>query len=228
MQIRVCPECGSKNPIAFFECGNCGRDLTDTPYSDTNANDGIEKKAYIECPSCGEKYYIQGGKYKKILLCKKCRSPQINTLTEDDIQYESQDQTKQNTGSEVEEELEISDDNGLKKATGSKKQLKDEGIISQVLLTNIEDGKKIAVDPGKAVLGAYGDYEPDYFWNLNFVSGRHLIMNVTGDSVKINDTQSTNGTKINGKMIRRAVEYELSNGDILTMGDQDFRVKICW
>ena len=77
------------------------------------------------------------------------------------------------------------------------------------------------------MIGAYGDIETDYFGNLNYVSGRHAVIEVTNKEVSIIDNNSKNFTYINGNRIFPNNKNILIDGDVLTLADQKFEVSIC-
>ena len=103
----------------------------------------------------------------------------------------------------------------------------DDGSISALRLINQRDGKIILIPNGKYMIGAYGDIETDYFWNLNYVSGRHAVIEVTNKEVSIIDNNSKNFTYINGNRIFPNNKNILIDGDVLTLADQKFEVSIC-
>ena len=144
---------------------------------------------------------------EKIRQCPYCGNDAIKRLTVDSVQ-------KQEISQELTENIEDKEDI-------------DDGSISALRLINQRDGKIILIPNGKYMIGAYGDIETDYFWNLNYVSGRHAVIEVTNKEVSIIDNNSKNFTYINGNRIFPNNKNILIDGDVLTLADQKFEVSIC-
>lgn len=58
------------------------------------------------------------------------------------------------------------------------------------------------------------------------VSRRHVCLRPTNAKLYVIDMESTNGTRLNGRSIGVNSPYSLSNGDILTLGQLEFVVRI--
>ena len=55
----------------------------------------------------------------------------------------------------------------------------------------------------------------------DLVSRMHCEINRSGDGWCIIDTDSSNGTKVNGEKIESQRNYQLNNGDIIHIGNQN-------
>lgn len=135
-----------------------------------------------------------------------------------DDQYEQSDETEndgiieKSYGQEIKSEEQRS---GLKK-------------IGYIEFINNNDGKVIRMGRGKHILGKLGDVESDYFSEKRYIGRQHAMVGVSETDVFIEDWNSTNGTRINGEMIyKRQGKMRIVNGDIVTMADQNFEVRIC-
>ena len=175
MQFRVCDKCGKKNPANRFTCIECDADISLLPIK--TENEKLSSIRYFKiCPVCKHEVDIKN-EQEKIRQCPYCGNDAIKRLTVDSVQ-------KQEISQELTENIEDKEDI-------------DDGSISALRLINQRDGKIILIPNGKYMIGAYGDIETDYFWNLNYVSGRHAVIEVTNKEVSIIDNNSKNFTYIN-------------------------------
>ena len=205
MQFRVCDKCGKKNPANRFTCIECDADISLLPIK--TENEKLSSIRYFKiCPVCKHEVDIKN-EQEKIRQFPYCGNDAIKRLTVDSVQ-------KQEISQELTENIEDKEDI-------------DDGSISALRLINQRDGKIILIPNGKYMIGAYGDIETDYFWNLNYVSGRHAVIEVTNKEVSIIDNNSKNFTYINGNRIFPNNKNILIDGDVLTLADQKFEVSIC-
>lgn len=63
----------------------------------------------------------------------------------------------------------------------------------------------------------------DIVIGAGFVSGRHARFSLMGKDLFVEDLGSTNGTSVNGSLIDGP--YNLSDKDVVTVGDVDIRVR---
>ena len=147
---------------------------------------------------------------EKIRQCPYCGNDAIKRLTEDSVQKQEINQ----------EQIDNIENKGIE-LNGS------EAGISALRLINQRDGKKILIPTGKHMIGAYGNIESEYFWNLNYVSGKHAVIEVTNTEVYVTDNNSRNFTYINGNRLFPNNKNILVDGDELTLADQKFEVSIC-
>lgn len=209
MQTRVCEKCGKKNPANRFTCVTCGTDISLLPIEIEDEKLTTTIRYFKICPVCNHEVDIKNEK-EKIRQCPYCGNDAIKRLTEDSVQKQeiNQEQT----------------DNIENKGTGLNT---DEAGISALRLINQRDGRNILIHSGKHMIGAYGDIEPEYFWNLNYVSGQHAVIEVTNTEVYVTDNNSRNFTYINGNRLFPNNRNTLVDGDVLTLANQKFEVSIC-
>jgi len=86
------------------------------------------------------------------------------------------------------------------------------------ILTGSEKGKKIEIDRDEIIIGRSAENvvpipEPA-------ISGKHCSISRNGRIFKLKDLDSTNGTRLNGVIIK---EYQLSPKDIITVGPVDLQ-----
>ena len=94
----------------------------------------------------------------------------------------------------------------------------------QLVLLN-KDGTTKAFDLPDKVVTVGRREECDFCIPLMVVSRRHCQLNCHGNSLKIHDLRSTNGTFVNGNPIGLS-EVELNAGDKIVIGPVTFVVQI--
>lgn len=245
MQVRICPKCGVQNPISRFSCVNCGADISMEPFAEQKEP---EIRMYKVCPACSAHVAVKT-KADIIKFCPVCHSDAIHRVGEEQVRidqteeisgkerdldnlnvrgehseihsYESQNQRTLENASFSSEISEKTDDKNA--------DLKDDNSWKKrgIQLRNRNDGMCVFVGNGRHMLGAYGDCEPDYFWNLQYVSSEHLVIKVTGDKILVMDNNSKNHSWINQERLQPYMETELMEGDVLKLADQYFEVELC-
>lgn len=93
--------------------------------------------------------------------------------------------------------------------------------VSLRLLTGANAGQNFAIDQGHTILGRSRDV--DIRVDSLDVSRKHIRIDRNGDSVRLTDLNSTNGTRVNGEPVR---ETSLRNGDEILVGTQTLRLVI--
>ncbi|MCR4892276.1 MAG: FHA domain-containing protein, partial [Lachnospiraceae bacterium] len=209
-------------PISAFECMSCKADISLEKYHDGEIDDYDEKdkEMFIRCPECNEYNKIEGEKFKKIQVCSVCGRTGISRIGKRGIIYGWQ-LKKMDV---IENEEPVQDEPKVEPRTEE-----DPNSIKCVILTNARDGKEVKIPFGLHKLGAYGDCNPDYFWDLEYIDNEHAIVEVGKDAVFITDNNSMNHTYINrsNTALKPQEKAILSHGDILTLADQDFKVRVC-
>ncbi|MGI8975963.1 MAG: FHA domain-containing protein [Thermomicrobiales bacterium] len=89
------------------------------------------------------------------------------------------------------------------------------------MLTGERAGKRFALGEGQSILGR--SHDVDLQVDAPDVSRRHLKIEREGQSIRIVDLNSTNGTRVNGEPVTSAT---LRNGDELLVGTQALRLVI--
>lgn len=218
MQVRICPKCGVQNPISKFSCVNCGADISMEPFAEQKEP---EIRMYKVCPACSAHVAVKT-KADIIKFCPVCHSDAIHRVGEEQVKI---DQTEEISGKEHDlDKLNVRGQHAEKTA-----DLKNDNRWKKrgILLRNRNDGMCVFVGDGRHMLGAYGDCEPDYFWNLQYVSSEHLVIKVTGDKILVIDNNSKNHSWINQERLRPYMETELMEGDVLKLADQYFEAEFC-
>lgn len=208
MQFRVCEKCNKKNPANRFTCVTCGTDISLLPIK--IEDEELTNIRYFKiCPVCNHEVDIKN-EQEKIRQCPYCGNDAIKRLTEDSVQKQEINEEPIENIEDKEKDFNIND-----------------AKISALRLINQRDGRNIVIPNGKHMIGAYGDVEPEYFWNLNYVSGQHAVIEVTNTEVYVIDNNSRNFTYINGNKLFPNNKNLLVDGDVLTFADQKFEVSIC-
>ena len=215
MQVRICKKCGTKNPISSFVCEKCNADISMEPFSEQRE---AEVKMYKICPTCNAHVTVKS-KTEILKFCPQCHSDAIHRVGEEQVEVEQE--------GEVEKDSESGTDSGENAGSRTESDRKINKEKKGVILRNRQDGMRVFVGSGTHLLGAYGDCEPDYFWNLQYVSSEHLVIKVAEGRVFVMDHNSRNSSWINGERLLPDVETELMEGDLLKLADQYFEVEFC-
>lgn len=94
-------------------------------------------------------------------------------------------------------------------------------------LIRVKNNEKIVLNKPTFRIGKEKSYV-DYFVSDNTaVSRSHADIITRDDTYFIIDTNSTNHTFINGSMIQSSVEVQITNGDKIRLGNEDFEFKLC-
>ncbi len=99
-----------------------------------------------------------------------------------------------------------------------------------LIITKDEGDEELEIGNGESILGRnYEGSTADIRINKNkndAMSRYHCKIYNDGEKIEIEDTNSTNGTSINGKRIDRGRRFVLNNRDKLSLGDCKLEVKI--
>lgn len=93
--------------------------------------------------------------------------------------------------------------------------------VSIRVLTGEQAGKRFGLDQGQSILGR--SHDVDIRMDAPDVSRRHLRITREGQTIRIVDLNSTNGTRVNGEAVSSAT---LRNGDEILVGAQALRLVI--
>ncbi len=97
----------------------------------------------------------------------------------------------------------------------------------EACLIRMKNNEKIVLNKPIFRIGKEKSYV-DYFVSDNTaVSRSHADIITRDDTYFIRDTNSTNHTFINGNMIQSSVEVQITNGDKIRLGNEDFEFKLC-
>ncbi|MFA5524875.1 MAG: FHA domain-containing protein [Tissierellales bacterium] len=98
-------------------------------------------------------------------------------------------------------------------------------LVGRIKLVAAKDNFEVHV-PVKleTVLGREGDLCNDYFDQSNFISRRHSTIRLISDGYSITD-HSSNGTFVNGKLLKRGQSAKIKAGDIVTLADIEFLIE---
>jgi hypothetical protein len=94
------------------------------------------------------------------------------------------------------------------------------GALVVVASADLENGERLELSHEPLTIGR-GPLNDLQLGNDDFVSGRHALLDPRRDGVWVEDLGSTNGTFVNG--VRLASSRRLSPGDVLRIGETDFR-----
>lgn len=93
-------------------------------------------------------------------------------------------------------------------------------------LTRMRTGEKISINKPVFRIGKESSYV-DYFIRDNTaISRSHANIITSGDEYFVEDTNSTNHTYVNGKMINANEKIKLSSGDVVRLANEDFSFSV--
>ena len=94
--------------------------------------------------------------------------------------------------------------------------------LSLTCIRGISVGEEILADHFPFKIGR--SKANDYILKIDKISREHACITEKGGMYYITDTNSTNGIRVNGIKIDKAVEYRISEGDTITLSDNVYRV----
>ena len=204
--VKICPKCNHINEVTMDFCVGCGNHIklviptkaaeekVDKPNKVQNTNTSASVKYYKQCRVCGNKNYLDN-KDQFIDSCSYCGNEDINDIP-----------TNEEIVKPVVEEKPVVSSAPVQK--GPTFGLKDpNGLIINICST--------------CVIGRYGEVNPEYFSQNPYISGNHARIGCQGDRWFIEDLNSTNGTKINGKRCTAGIKYLLKPGFKITLANLD-------
>jgi uncharacterized OB-fold protein len=187
-----CPQCGTENLEGALFCDECGASLSDV---------GVEAEKAEATPVEVE----QPQELPQVAVGKAC--PSCGHINPEDARF------CENCGSALEEEIKVTPPPPtvvtakLVTADGVEIEL-DFGSKSELLIGRADPVSRVFPDVD---LTPHGGYEAG-------VSRRHCIIRYSGGKFTVEDLESTNGTKLNGKFIPPKVPQPLNDGDELVLG----------
>ena len=207
--VKVCPKCGRENEATMDFCVGCGNHIKLVIPSKSNSENRSSQvqnqvrqtsrttiKFYKLCRVCGSKCYLEH-KDQFLDICMFCGNEDINDVPTNQEYVEVE--VKQEAPAYAQPQIEVQQKKtsyGLKDANG---------LIINLCSTSI--------------IGRYGEVNPEYFSQNPYVSGNHVRIGCQGDRWFIEDLNSTNGTRINGKKCTPGIKYLLKPGFKITLAN---------
>lgn len=110
----------------------------------------------------------------------------------------------------------------LSNPVGDTTVLSDANQMTGPYITRIKTGEKISIDKPVFRIGKERNYVDFFIPDNTAISRSHAnIITIDGEFF-IEDTNSTNHTFVNGKMINANEKFKLSNGDTFRLANEDF------
>ncbi len=104
--------------------------------------------------------------------------------------------------------------------------LNEASISSGPYLTRIKTGERVYINKPVFRIGKEKSYVDFFIADNTAISRSHCNIHCENGSYFIEDTNSTNHTYINGKIINSNVKVKLSNGDKIRLANEDFTFSI--
>lgn len=227
--IKICSKCGREN-LANADMCKCGESIimvrpilktenaSELPrniqYEENIVEEKIcSEKKYRRCLVCGMKNYILDG-----IDVRKCQNSECknNELFRSRIEMEKISTTT--LEKKVRDESDISD---------SESKLCDESAeCKKILQLRFKLGNKILdIRPEGEILGRMGSVNAELFEEYPYVGRMHCEIKCIDGQWKIKD-MSTNGTRINGKVIEKNKYVNINDKDVVSLANAHFEVNI--
>ncbi len=209
----VCAACGSNVPDGYKFCNICGTPLNKAPVA---AAVQQEAKAEIFCLGCGA-VLAEGLKF-----CTKCghkvvvqEAAPVSFVNVEPVIAPPPVVKPVSIPDSEPTCLTFEDDNPTVMAS-------DEGTIQNYRIVRKKTGEKAFVTPGIFVLGR-SETSADFMISDNRSIGRkHATILFKQGKYLVIDNESLNKTYLNGRELEPSVSYQLADGDIISLANEDF------
>lgn len=105
-------------------------------------------------------------------------------------------------------------------------QMVQNGMLKMVHLIRRKTGEDICINKESFWIGKDAGYVDYCIGDNTAISRRHALITIRDDACYIQDNHSTNRVFVNGYVLEAGVDKQLSNGDVIRMGDEEFTVSI--
>lgn len=214
--IKICSKCGKEN-IANADMCKCGESIImvrpvlktenaselaqNIQYEDNIVEEKIwPEKKYRRCLVCGMKNYILDGVDVRKCQNSNCKN---NELFRSRIEMEK-----------------------ISTTTLEKKVCDESAECRKILQLKFKLGNEILdIRPEGEILGRMGSVNAELFEEYPYVGRMHCEIKCIDGQWKIKD-MSTNGTRINGKVIEKNKYVNIKDKDVLSLANAHFEVNI--
>lgn len=203
---KKCPYCGAVNSADAGSCKNCYESLFAVMAEIEEDNN--QNKFYKLCPVCGEKNYID---YKDQFLarCHLCNNNKINDVPSQIDNVKKETIVRPLTREEI------------KRTTNFQTS---ETRVKRLALRSTVDFHIVNIPDREGIIGRYGNIDSEYFKGIDHISGNHLLFYYDKGECRIEDLNSTNGTRLNGMRLRPQQKYSIKKGDKILISKLEFEV----
>ena len=105
-------------------------------------------------------------------------------------------------------------------------QMVQNGMLKMVHLIRRKTGEDICINKESFWIGKDAGYVDYCIRDNTAISRRHALISIRDDVCYIQDNHSTNRVFVNGYVLEAGVDTQISNGDVIRMGDEEFAVSI--
>ena len=105
-------------------------------------------------------------------------------------------------------------------------QMVQNGMLKMVHLIRRKTGEDICINKESFWIGKDAGYVDYCIRDNTAISRRHALISIRDDVCYIQDNHSTNRVFVNGYVLEAGVDTQISNGDVIRMGDEEFTVSI--
>ena len=208
-RVKICPACGCLNPETIILCKYCRTDISAESVCDEADIEIVSIKK--ECPNCQTLNEVDA------VVCSKCDQPLDEV---EPIKFKG----------EIEQvALQPKLGEKVKISTKEPSEATINEFVAQakhVLILVSQECDTLKIQQGrKVILGREGNIKPELFIPYFTVSRKHLIVEFNNDHWFITDNESTNGTYLNGEMIKKGKQYAVKRGDIISLSTK-FKLRV--
>lgn len=214
-----CPECGNLNADSDISCSDCGYHHQKMPNQGENAAANTAQppagKWVIVCPDCGREIAVEGAD-AELERCPECGNDSIETVRASF--KEDAKPVRTDEPSAPRSRLFI-------QAIEAVQEISDKSIYHQRGRTPRPISDRVEIFPPEMVFGR--DFLPELEDYYRTISEQHCKFRCdeTG-SWFVSDTNSTNGTRVNGIRLLGKAEIQLTEDSEIQMADRLFLVFI--
>lgn len=105
-------------------------------------------------------------------------------------------------------------------------QMVNNGVFQSVRMTRQKTGEVICINKAAFWFGKEAGNVDYCITDNTAISRRHALITIRNNECFIQDNHSTNRVFLNGRALEPGVDTQLSNGDRVRMGDEEFAVNI--
>ena len=105
-------------------------------------------------------------------------------------------------------------------------QMVQNGMLKMVHLIRRKTGEDICINKESFWIGKDAGYVDYCIRDNTAISRRHALISIRDDVCYIQDNHSTNRVFVNGYVLEAGVDTQISNGDVIRMGEEEFTVSI--
>lgn len=207
---KICPMCGAVHSAKLTSCP-CGGDLGNVAAVPEDKIEELKKKQ-AEAPQESEPKE-ETTENELVRLCENLDCNHINPVEKRECEKCHAPILKRISRQEAEAEL-------ARRRQATQKTEPEKKIKATFACLHADESDyKYEVKEGKTIIGRQNDMR-EHLKSMLWVGRKHAEINFENGILTVKDLESENHTYINGKKVKAGELSELSDGDVLTLGDK--------